>query len=170
MTADESAIAIRTARLDDLPRLTEIYNHYIINTPITFDIDPVTVAERHPWFEQFSEAGRHRLFVAEEANVVLGYAGSHQFRVKKAYDTTVETSIYCAHEATGRGIGSALYTALFEALRAEDIHMIMAGITMPNAASAALHDRFGFAPVGIMHAVGYKFSQYWDVAWYEKRV
>ena len=168
MTAGGSSIAIRPARATDLPRLTEIYNHYIINTPITFDVDLATVEERRPWFAQFAEAGPHRLLVAEDAASILGYAGSHQFRTKKAYDTTVETTIYCAPEATARGVGSALYTALFDVIRGEDIRMAIAGITMPNDASVVLHKRFGFVPAGLMHAVGYKFEQYWDVAWYER--
>ena len=166
--SSKPAFAIRPARADDLPRLTEIYNYYIINTPITFDIDPITVEDRRPWFAQFAETGPHRLLVAEDASGVIGYAGSHQFRVKKAYDTSVETTIYCAPEATGRGIGSALYTALFDALRNEDLHMAVAGITLPNAASVALHERFGFVQAGLMHAIGRKFDQYWDVGWYER--
>ena len=108
--ATESAPSplIRPARLDDLPRLTEIYNHYIVHTPITFDIDPVTVEDRRPWLAQFAESGPHRLFVAELDGAVVGYAGSHHFRTKRAYDTTVEPTIYCAPESTGRGFGRAL--------------------------------------------------------------
>ncbi len=165
---NEPAVEIRPARADDLARLTEIYNFYIINTPITFDIDPITAEDRRPWFAQFAETGPHRLLVAEDTGGVLGYAGSHQFRVKKAYDTSVETTIYLAQEATSRGIGSALYTALFDALRSEDLHMAVAGITLPNAASVALHQRFGFVQAGLMHAIGRKFDQYWDVGWCER--
>jgi phosphinothricin acetyltransferase len=163
-----AAIALRPARETDLPRLTEIYNHYVINTPITFDLDPVTVDQRRPWLAQFAESGPHRLLVAEDAGLVIAYAGSHQFRTKKAYDTTVETTIYCAHDHTGRGVGPALYTALFEALRGEDLRMVIAGITLPNPASVALHERFGFTPAGVMHQVGRKFGRYWDVGFYEK--
>lgn len=165
-----AGITLRPARDDDLPRLTEIYNHYIINTPITFDLDPVTVDERRPWLAQFAEAGPHRLLVAEEAGDVVGYAGSHQFRTKKAYDTTVETTIYCAPGHAGRGIGPALYAALFDALRGEDVRMAIAGITVPNPASIVLHERFGFTLAGLMHDVGRKFGRYWDVAFYEKRL
>lgn len=165
-----AGVTLRPAREGDLPRLTEIYNHYILNTPITFDLDPVTVDERRPWLAQFAETGPHCLLVAEEAGVVVAYAGSHQFRNKKAYDTTVETTIYCAPGQTGRGIGPALYAALFEALRGEDLHMAIAGITVPNPASIALHERFGFTLAGLMHDVGRKFGRYWDVAFYEKRL
>ncbi len=159
---------IRAAMIDDLAAIVAIYNHYVIHTPITFDLDPVTVDERRPWFAQFAEAGPHRLLVAVEDGVVLGYAGTHQFRTKKAYDTTVETTIYCAPSATGRGIGRRLYSALFDLVGNEDIHSMIAGITVPNDASVALHERFGFKLVGLMHAVGRKFGQYWDVAWYER--
>lgn len=166
----DSAIAatIRDARAADLPRLVEIYNHYVIHTPITFDLEPFTVEQRQSWLAQFAPSGRHRLLVWEEAGTLLGYAGSHQFRVKRAYDPTVELTVYVAAEAIGRGIGSGLYRALFEALRGEDIHLFVAGITLPNPTSIALHERFGFTPVGTMHAVGRKFDRYWDVAWLER--
>ena len=163
-----SALSIRPASERDLPRLLEIYNHYVVHTPITFDLEPLTLEQRRPWFEQFAATGRHRLLVAEEAGVVLAYAGTHQFRVKRAYDPTVETSVYCAHEATGRGIGTQLYTALFEAVQAEDIRTYIAGVTLPNPASITLHERHGFVPVGTMHDVGRKFGKYWAVRWFEK--
>lgn len=159
---------IRPATIDDLPRIVEIYNHYIINTPITFDLEPYTLDERRPWFEQFSTAGRHRLLVAEHAGQVIGYACTHQFRAKRAYDTTVESTIYCAHDAVGTGVGTALYTALFDAIKDEDIHMVVAGVTLPNDASVRLHERFGFKFAGLFHGVGRKFGQYWDVGWYER--
>jgi phosphinothricin acetyltransferase len=161
---------IRPAVLDDLARLTEIYNHYIVHTPITFDMDTYTPDERRPWFEQFATSGRHRLLAAERDGLVAGYAGSHEFRPRKAYDTTVEVTIYCAPEAVGCGIGSALYTALFEALAGEDIRIAVAGMTWPNEASLALHKKFGFQQIGLMHEVGRKFDRYWDVAWLEKRL
>src|ERR1051325_184374 len=88
-----SDLRLRPAVRDDLPRLTEIYNHYVIHTPITFDLEPYTVERRVTWFEQFALTGRHRLLVAEENGLVIGYAGTTQFRVKPAYDTTVETTI-----------------------------------------------------------------------------
>jgi len=161
-------ITIRPAVRADLPRLTEIYNYYVVNTPVTFDIEPYTVERRETWFSQFQPSGRYRLLVAEESGPVLGYAGTTRFRPKAAYDTTVETTIYCAQQATGKGIGSRLYGALFEALKGEDIHRIVAGYTLPNPASAALHDRFAFKPVGIFTQNGRKFGRYWDVAWNER--
>ena len=159
---------IRAATITDLPRLTEIYNHYVTHTPVTFDIKPYSVEERSAWFGQFGSSGRYRLLVAEGDAGIAGYTGSTRFRPKAAYDTTVETTIYCAPEATGKGIGSALYSALFEALAGEDIHRIVAGYTLPNSGSAALHARFGFKPVGVFRENGRKFGRYWDVAWLER--
>jgi phosphinothricin acetyltransferase len=161
-------VAVRPAIRDDLPRLTEIYNHYVVNTPITFDIEPYTVDRRESWFSQFGERGRYRLMVAEENGLVLGYAGTTRFRPKAAYDTTVETTIYCAQESVGKKIGSRLYSALFETLKDEDINRFVAGYTLPNAASAVLHERFGFKPIGIFTQVGRKFGRYWDVSWNER--
>lgn len=159
---------IRPATEADLPRLTEIYNHYITHTVITFDIEPYTVEQRRPWFAQFAPEGRHRLLVADADGTVAAYAGTHQFRTKAAYDTTAETTIYCAPEATGRGIGRALYDALFDMLASEDIRSFIAGITMPNEASIALHERFGFTRAGLMRDVGFKFGAYHDVLWMER--
>jgi phosphinothricin acetyltransferase len=161
---------IRSATAADLPDLLEIYNHYVLQTPITFDVEPISMEQRRVWLQQFAQTGRHRLWVAESAGRLVGYAGTHQFRAKQAYEASVETTIYCAPGAQGRGIGRALYDALFEALRAEDIRSFIAGITLPNPASIALHQRVGFTLSGTMHAVGRKFGSYWDVAWYEKVV
>jgi phosphinothricin acetyltransferase len=159
-------ISIRPAVL---PLLTKIYNHYVVNTPVTFDIEPYTVERRETCFSQFRPAGRHRLLVAEESGSVLGYAGTMRWRPRAAYDTTVETAIYCHPQAMGKGIGSRLYNSLFDALKDEDIHCFVAGYTLPNPASAVLHERFGFKTVGIFPEVGWKFGRYWDVAWAERR-
>jgi phosphinothricin acetyltransferase len=160
--------SVRAAVRGDLPRLTEIYNHYVIHTPVTFDIEPYTVERREVWFNQFAASGRYRLFVVEENGSVLGYANSTRFRPKAAYETTVETSVYCAPEATGKGLGSLLYAALFESLKGEDICRFVAGYTLPNPASAALHERFGFKRVGVFTENGRKLGRYWDVAWSER--
>lgn len=161
-------LSIRDAKLADLPRLTEIYNHYVVNTPITFDLDPVSAPQRTAWFEEHCDGRRHRLMVAELDSRIVGYAGTGRFRDKRAYDTTVETTIYCAPDSTGGGIGARLYGALFETIAQEDINRIVAAITLPNGASIALHHRFGFKQVGIFTGSGRKFATYWDVAWFER--
>jgi phosphinothricin acetyltransferase len=163
-----SEIRIRPAEREDLTRITEIYNYYVLNTPVTFDVEAYTVEGREAWFAQFSAAGRYRLLVAEEKGAVMGYAGTKRFRPKAAYETTVETTIYCAPEAVGKGIGTRLYAALFEALRGEDVHRFVAVYALPNAATDALHRRFGFRVVGVFSENGRKFGKYWDVCWAER--
>lgn len=159
---------IRTASREDIPALTEIYNYYVHNTPITFDMAAKTIAERTQWFDQFGEMGRHQLLVALEAGVVVGYVCSHQFRTKDAYETSIETTIYLSPQATGGGLGGRLYEALFTRLREEDVHKAFAGITLPNEASIKLHERQEFTYLGTFTEVGRKFDRYWDVAWYQK--
>jgi phosphinothricin acetyltransferase len=161
------SVHLRLATEADLPALSALYNHYIEAGPVTFDIAPSTVDERRIWLAKFA-GGRHLLFVAEEAGKLLGYAGTMPFRPKAAYETTVETTIYLAPDALGRGLGARLYRHLFEALQGEDVHRLLAGITLPNEASVRLHERFGFERVGIFREVGRKQGRYWDVAWYEK--
>jgi len=165
---DMAGILIRAAVRDDLARLTEIYNHFVANTPVTFDLEPWTVERRGTWFEQFAPVGRYRLLVADDGGLVVGYAGTTKFRVKAAYDTTVETTIYCAPGHEGKGIGRQMYTALFASLAGEDVHRIVAGYVPPNPASAALHARFGFRPVGTFSECGYKFGRHWDTCWLER--
>lgn len=161
-------ITIRPAGPADLAQLNAIYNHYVETSPATFDIEPITMEQRREWFTHYTTSGRYRLFVASEGSLVLGYASSSPLRPRRAYETSVETTAYIAADATGRGIGTALYGALFEALTEEDLHRAYAGITQPNPASVALHERFGFTPVGTFTEQGRKFGRYWDVAWFEK--
>jgi phosphinothricin acetyltransferase len=160
---------IRPATEADLSALTELYNHYVVHTPITFDLEPIAPEQRREWLLEHSHGGRHRLLVAsDEDGQVVGYASTSRFRTKAAYDTTVESSVYCRFDRVGRGIGTALYGALFDAVKDEDIHRIVAGVTLPNAASVALHERCGFGRVGTLSSVGRKFGRYWDVAWFER--
>jgi len=163
-----SDLRIRPPLASDAAPLTDLYNHYIRETPITFDVEPWSVAQREAWMRDFGETGRYRLLVAEEAGRVVGYACTRRFREKAAYETTVEVSVYLAPDAVGRGLGNALYGELFEAIRGEDVHRAIAGITLPNDASIALHRRFGFQPAGVMTDVGRKFGRFWEVAWYER--
>ncbi|PGH49904.1 GNAT family N-acetyltransferase [Streptomyces sp. Ru87] len=194
-------VQVRPGREGDLEALTDLYNHYIRETPVTFDTVPLTPEQRRPWLHSHPKDGPHRLLVATEipgpgpgtdpgagsgtdrgtrcgtgsgtepgpGERILGYATSSPFRPKPAYGTSVETTVYCAPDALGRGVGSLLYTRLFEELAGEDLRRAYAGIALPNAASVRLHERFGFGPVGTFHEAGRKFGRYWDVAWFERR-
>ncbi|MEW9519355.1 GNAT family N-acetyltransferase [Streptomyces tubercidicus] len=196
MLQQQGEVQVRAGVEADLPALTDLYNHYIRETSITFDLEPFTPEQRRPWLHSHPQDGPHRLLVAQEATermkdphngpspgpgrgaaisgsgsadgTLLGYATSSAFRPKAAYAPSVEVTVYCAPHAAGRGIGTLLYQALFEALAGEDVHRAYAGITQPNEASVRLHTRFGFRHLGTYTEVGRKFGRYWDVAWYQK--
>ncbi|MFF3466092.1 N-acetyltransferase family protein [Streptomyces sp. NPDC001984] len=172
MPPERTEVQVRPGVESDLEALTEIYNHYVREAPITFDTTVFTPEERRPWLLSHPEDGPYRLKVAvdTDSQEILGYATSSPYRAKPAYLTSVETTVYVAPHAGRRGIGTLLYGALFEALSGEDLHRAYAGIAQPNAASTRLHERFGFRYVGTYREVGRKFGRYWDVAWYEKEL
>lgn len=161
---------LRPGLRSDLPALTDIYNHYVETSHVTFDIAPFTVDQRGEWFGHYAENGPHRLIVAEIDGAVAGYATSSPFRPKPAYRTSVETSVYLRPDATGRGLGKVLYDELLSTLDSEDVHRAYAGVAVPNPASVALHRRCGFRPLGVYHEVGFKFGRYIDVEWFERKV
>lgn len=164
-------VAIRFAQSDDLNRLVDIYNHYVTETHITFDTEPFAVNERIQWFNQFAEAGRYRLLVAEVDGDILGYASSTPFKPRAAYNTSVETTIYLDPANHGQGAGLRLYSELLAQLVAEEsVHRAYGGVALPNDASVALHKKLGFRHVGSYHEVGFKFDKFWDVHWFEKDV
>jgi phosphinothricin acetyltransferase len=160
--------AIRPVEQGDLPALLDIYNHYVVHTPVTFDLEPRTLAQRQEWLDQFSAAGKYRCFVAVRGGKAVGYACSAKFKEKEAYATSIETSIYLAPGEGGQGLGRRLYETLFDALKGEDIHRAFGGVTLPNDASVAVHRALGFAHIGTYPQIGRKFGRYWDVALYIK--
>lgn len=195
---ETSEILVRVGAEEDLEALTDIYNHYVRESPATFDTEPFTPEERREWLLSHLEDGPYRLLVAQRrgpteenpekrdgsgrfgsssapaggiesaSGQLLGYATSSQFRPRAAYRTSVEVSVYLAPGASGRGVGSLLYERLFAALEGQDLHRAYAGITVPNDASVRLHKRFGFELVGTYHEAGRKFGRYYDVQRYEK--
>lgn len=152
---------IREATAADLPRITEIYNAYVRDSHATFDLEPF--ADRADWFGHYGSAP-HWCLVDDG---VSGYATSSVFRTKAAYRSTVETSVYVAPSAVGRGIGRALYDALLARCDEAGVHRCVAGIALPNEPSVALHVACGFRPVGVFTEVGFK-GRWVDVAWYER--
>ncbi|MFF9285769.1 GNAT family N-acetyltransferase [Streptomyces griseosporeus] len=172
MPRDSAEVQVRPGVESDLEALTDIYNHYVRETAITFDTAAFSPEERRPWLLSHPEDGPYRLMVATAADTqeILGYATSSPYRAKPAYGTSVETTVYVAPHAGRRGIGTLLYKALFEALAGEDLHRAYAGVAQPNEASTRLHERFGFRYVGTYREVGRKFGRYWDVTWYEKEL
>jgi phosphinothricin acetyltransferase len=124
------------------------------------------------WGERLAAAraaGRPWL-VAEAGDGVIGYTTASAFRPKAAYQPTVETTIYLAPGHAGRGTGRALYGELLDACAAAGFHRAVAGLTLPNPPSAALHERLGFTPVGVFSEVGRKHGAWHDVGWWQLRL
>jgi phosphinothricin acetyltransferase len=163
-----AGVHVRPATDGDLEAINEIYNHYVRESHVTFDLEPMSIGARREWFTHYAGDGRHRLLVALSEAGVVGYTTSSRFRPKPCYDTSVETSVYLAPGEAGRGAGTRLYEELFRSIEGQDVHRALAGIALPNPASIALHERFGFKRVALFTEQGRKFERYWDVAWFEK--
>ena len=160
-------LLLRAARRNDLGALTALYNHYVLTSHCTFDIESFTEQSRMPWWSIF-DGERYLCLVALENDRLVGYACSTPFKSKAAYATSVEVSVYIAADHGGRGIGRRLYTELFAQLADADVHRAYAGIALPNEPSLALHAAFDFVEVSRFTEVGRKFDRYWDVAWLER--
>ena len=157
---------IRDATAQDAPALCAVYNHYILNTVITFEELPLTAAEFATRIEKVQQAGLPYL-VAEENGAVFGFAYASRWKERSAYRFCAEASVYLAHTHTGRGWGTRLYEALFAELRKTPIRVVIGGIALPNPASVALHEKCGMKQVAHYSGVGYKFGQWIDVGSWE---
>lgn len=157
---------IRLARQDDAGAVREIYAPAVERTAVSFELEAPSVAEmarriaehqpEHPWL------------VADEGGTVIGYAYAGGFRRRAAYGWSVETSVYVAPGGRRRGVGRALYGTLFRLLEAQGYRQALAGITLPNPASVALHEAVGFEPVGVYRRVGWKLGAWHDVGWWQR--
>lgn len=114
--------------------------------------------------------GFHPWLVAEEDERALGFASSSPFRSRHAYRWSVETSIYIAADACGRGIGRALLSAMTELLAAQGYVTAIGAIALPNPASVALHQALGFVPAGTYRGTGFKLGQWIDVGLWQKEL
>lgn len=158
---------IRTAQESDIPALLEIYNHAVVHSVATFDLEPLTLADWQAWYARHN-VGNHPLLVAEAGGTVAGYACLSSYRPMPAYNGTVELSLYIHPAYQRRGLGSALMQRLLETARADArTHMVISVITAENEVSIRLHERFGFRCCGHLHEAGYKHGAYHDVVHYE---
>jgi phosphinothricin acetyltransferase len=156
---------IEPATAAHAPAIAAIYDAAARATPATFDLE----GHAPEWWAQVLDDDAYPFFVAVADGAVLGFARAAQHKVKPAYSTTCETSVYVTEQARGRGVGRALYDVLLSELDATAARLLaVAGITLPNPASVALHEACGFTEVGTFHNVGVKLDQRWDVAWYER--
>ena len=134
-------------------------------TVITFEEIPVLEAEMAKRIADITS--RLPWLVWETDGVIIGYAYASPWKARAAYRHAVESSIYLSPQATGRGVGSRLYTALIADLRQRGLHCVIGGAALPNPASVSLHEKLGFEKVAQFRQVGFKFGQWVDVAYWE---
>lgn len=154
-------LVIRKATAADLPAITEIYNEAVLTTDATFDSQPKTQAEQSVWYNSHDE--KHPILVAEDAEVVVGWASLSEWSSRCAYANTAELSVYVKEEHRGQGIGTKLFAGLLTAGRECGLHTVLSRITEGNDTSIHLHEAAGFSTVGTMREVGYKFDRLLDV-------
>lgn len=157
---------IRDAEGKDFNVISEIYNHYIRHTVITFEeseIDPAQISLRA---EKVRSAGLCWIVLEEETRIV-GYAYATKWQERSAYRNTVEVSVYVHHEHRGKGYGTKLYTELFSRLKGKNFHVAIGGIALPNPSSEKLHENFGMKKVAHFNEVGFKFGQWIDVGYWQ---
>ena len=156
---------IRVAEERDARAIAGIYAPAITDAVISFELTApdtqemlrriVAIQRQYPWL------------VYEESKTVLGYVYASVHNERAAYRWSVDVTAYIRHDAHRRGMGRALYTALFEILVLQGYRTACAGITLPNTASVQMHAAMGFKEVGVYHDVGYKLGKWHDVGWYE---
>jgi phosphinothricin acetyltransferase len=159
---------IRNAAPSDVQALVALRNYYIANTIVVFDEQPLTAAAVEDWVGKFSASGPYQLLVAEDGKQMLGFCGSQQFRAHPSFGRTVEFSICCDANARGKGVGTALYKALLERLAGQEPHRAVVGIALPNEASVALHEKFGFTRVGVFSEYAVKNGRFISSQWMER--
>lgn len=150
---------IRLTTAEDAAAIAAIYAPYVTDTPISFE-------EVAPGAEEMAQRmagdgrGLHPWLAAEADGRVIGFASSSAFRARPAYRWTVETGVYLAPEAQGRGLGRALMEHMLDLLTRQGFTSVVAGITLPNAASVALHEKLGFSPCATYRETGFKLGEW----------
>ena len=156
---------IRFATRADAAALLEIYGPFCDDSPITFETERPAIAEIENRIRKIND--RFPWLICENDDQVVGYAYAGPHRDRAAYRWSVDVAVYISGNHRGMGIGTALYTVLFELLRIQGYFRAYAGITLPNPASIGLHQRLGFTLVGIYKQVGYKAGAWHDVSWWD---
>lgn len=152
---------------DDAAAIASIYAPYVTETAVSFETEPPSAAETRGRIEAGADVYPW-LVACDEDGAILGYAYAAAFRTRPAYRFTVETTVYLAREARGRGLGRRLYEALLPMLEAQGFTQAIAAITLPNDASVRLHESLGFAQAGIYRDVGYKFGAWHSVGLWQR--
>ncbi len=159
-------IQIRDVLSGDAAEIASIYNTYIVDSIITFETEKVTATDILQRIQKVTQL--YDWLVLIENGMLVGYAYYTSFRERKAYEHTVESTIYLKSGSSGKGMGSDLYTALLERIKNKGFREVMGVIALPNPESTRFHEKLGFKNMGVLKNVGFKFDTYLDVAFYQK--
>ena len=171
---------IRLATNEDLESITRISNWAILNTASNFGVEPGTVEEwrrdwergreSHPWLvaELTGGSGQDEASGDTEAGTIAGFAMASAFKGRCAYNYTAEVTVYLDPIHHGKRIGSRLYERLLSILDAQGYRTLIAVIAVPNPASVRLHEALGFAKIGELKRVGWKFDRWHDVGYWQR--
>ena len=160
---DPAHLIIRPAEADDCEAINAIYNYYVIHSTTTYQIEPDTLEVRERWLAAHSP--RHPVIVAERQGAIVGWGCLNQWRNRAAYDNTVENSVYVAHGLHRQGIGSAILLETIRLAREIGHRTIIGVIDADQAASIRVHAKHGFAEVGRLKELGFKFNRWLDVVY-----
>jgi L-amino acid N-acyltransferase YncA len=163
---NEDTATIRMASARDAAQVAAIYAPYVVGAATSFELEPPdageigrrieTVLPFAPW-----------LVCVDGGQEVIGYAYTSRHRDRAAYQWSVDVAVYIRADHHRRGVGRALYEALFPLLRLQGFYLAHAGITLPNPGSVGLHEALGFRPIGVYPAVGWKLGSWRDVGWWQ---
>ncbi|MGC6429649.1 MAG: GNAT family N-acetyltransferase [Jejuia sp.] len=159
---------IRSLENSDIQELLDIYNYYVEHTVATFDIEKLTFEVFQQKLNRISKD--YPFFIYEVHGEILGFAYASKFRPKPAYDYTVESTVYVKEGNHGKQIGSKLYEKLITQLKLTELHSVLGVLTLPNATSEKLHEKFGFEKVGHLKDAGLKFGKWHDVGIYQLKL
>jgi len=159
-------VLIRPAALEDLPSILDVLNREIREGVAHFGLEEQTLEMVGAEFDGAGET--HPWWVAVDDSGLLGFARASRWKARGAYSQTAEVGVYAAIGSQGKGVGSALYEQFLPACRAAGLHTLLAGIRLPNEPCVRLHEKFGFAKVGELPQVGFKFGQWHDVGYWAK--
>jgi L-amino acid N-acyltransferase YncA len=152
----------------DAAACAAIYAPFVDGSAVSFEEVAPTPEQMADRIATYSE--RYQWLVADKDGAVAGFAYAGTHRARAAYRWSVEVSVYVHAEHRGQGVGRQLYETLFPLLSRQGLTLAVAGITLPNDASVALHEAVGFQPIGVYGAIGFKAGAWRDVSWWQRRL
>lgn len=155
---------IRPALPEDAQGICSVYNHYVLNSPATFETAEVSIDEMRQRISRVTE--NYPWLVFDAGGSVAGYAYATRWKDRKAYDLSAECAVYVSEKFQRKGIATELYASLISECRKRKLHLLIAGITLPNVASIAMHEKSGFRYIGKFPEVGWKFGGWIDVGYW----